>query len=335
MYSKTVALVIGDPHFKVKNIPEVELFIDKIVEVAERVKPDFIVNLGDLLDTHERLHTIPMNKALEFIDKLRKISHVYSIIGNHDMTHQNNFLSVNHWQNSLKKWENVTVVDKVISDTINDEQFVFVPYVYPGRFEEALDTLDVTWKSAKCIFAHQEFYGCKMGAIISEIGDKWSLDHPNVISGHIHSKQKIQDNIYYTGSAMQNAFGESSKNIIGLVEFTEKSDYNLEEIDLELPRKRIIYKDFTNIKEFKIPKTKDKIKISISGTYEEFKTFKKTSKYKTLLKRGIKVVYNNKNEEIIDEYSSIKTLSFSDALFELLKDEEYNKELKEIYNNIS
>ena len=55
-----------------------------------------------------------------------------------------------------------------------------------------------------------------MGAIVSEIGDKWNLKNPNIISGHIHSNQKIQDNIYYTGSAMQNAFGESEKNIMNL-----------------------------------------------------------------------------------------------------------------------
>ncbi len=51
-----------------------------------------------------------------------------------------------------------------------------VPYVPPGRFVEALNIIDNEWwKNVNCIFAHQEFYGCKMGAIESIEGDKW--DH--------------------------------------------------------------------------------------------------------------------------------------------------------------
>ena len=87
----------------------------------------------------------------------------------------------------------------------------------PGRFHEALGTKK--WTDATCIWAHQEFYGCKMGAIVSVEGDKWDLHSPLVISGHIHSKQRPQENVYYSGSAMQHAFGESEKNIIAYISF--------------------------------------------------------------------------------------------------------------------
>ena len=106
-------------------------------------------------------------------------------------------------------------------ENINNEKFIFVPYVPPGRFEEALRTLKDDWISASCIFAHQEFAGCKMGAIVSIEGDKWDIKNPIVISGHIHSKQQPQKNIYYSGSAMQHAFGESAKNIIAFFSFTK------------------------------------------------------------------------------------------------------------------
>ena len=36
-----------------------------------------------------------------------------------------------------------------------------------------------------------------MGAIVSVDGDQWGLDDPYVVSGHIHSKQPPQENIYY------------------------------------------------------------------------------------------------------------------------------------------
>ena len=37
-------------------------------------KPDFIVCLGDLLHNHERLNTMTLNKAYDFIHKMRNIA---------------------------------------------------------------------------------------------------------------------------------------------------------------------------------------------------------------------------------------------------------------------
>jgi len=290
-------LIIGDPHIRVDNIPEVDLFIEKITNLAEEKKPDLIVMLGDLLHEHERLHTIPLNKACEFIKKMRDITKTYCIVGNHDQINNLQYLNENHWMNALKEWKNIIVVDKVITETIKGEKLIFVPYVSPGRFIESLNTLKDDWEDASCIFAHQEFYGCKMGAIVSEIGDKWELKYPHIISGHIHSNQRIQENIYYTGSAMQNAFGESEKNIIAYITLENKK-YNLEEIDLGLPRKQIVYKNIDNIDEYEIPEnTDDKIKVSVSGVYEEFKTFKKTKKYKELINKGVKVIFKPKKKD--------------------------------------
>lgn len=290
-------LIIGDPHFKIDNVPEVDLFIEKITKLAKEKKPDLIVILGDLEHEHEKLHTIPLNKACEFVNNMRDISKTYCMVGNHDQINNQQYLNENHWMNCLKPWPNLVVVDNVITETIKGEKLIFVPFVAPGRFIEALNTLKEDWENASCIFAHQEFYGCKMGAIVSEIGDKWDLKYPHIISGHIHSNQRIQENIYYTGSAMQNAFGESEKNIIAYIKLQNKK-YELEEIDLGLPRKQIIYKNVDNIDEYDIPEnTDDKIKVSISGVYDEFKTFKKTKKYKELINKGVKVIFKPKKKE--------------------------------------
>ena len=306
----TTCIVIGDPHFMVKNIPEVELFINEIKQLCLEKKPDFIVCLGDLLDTHERVNTLPLNKAYEFIETLRDIAPTYSIVGNHDMIPNQVFLTKDHWMNGMKEWENVFVVDEVIHHNINDKIFTFVPYVYPGKFIEALNTLEEgDWKKSNCIFAHQEFKGCKMGAIISEEGDEWPLDFPEIVSGHIHSRQIIQKNIYYTGSAMQHAFGESDKNIIAFLTFNEKEGYIREEIDLGLPRKRIIRKDVKSLEDFEIPDTKDKIKITISGKKEEFQSFRKTKKYKELSSKGIKIVFKQTRADLENMKKEMEALS--------------------------
>ena len=187
-------LFIGDPHFQVNNITEVDLFLQKITTLAKQKQPDLIIIAGDLLHTHERLHTIALNKAYDLVNNMRNIAKTYVLVGNHDYIQNQQFLTKNHWMNALKEWCNTIIVDKVISETINGQKFVFIPYVSPGRFQEALETFPEKWTDATCIFAHQEFFGCKMGAIISVEGDKWPLDYPMVISGHIHSRQMPQKN---------------------------------------------------------------------------------------------------------------------------------------------
>lgn len=288
-------------------------------------KPDIIIIGGDLLHTHERLHTLPLNKAYEFVDKMRKISKTFVLVGNHDYIQNQQFLTDNHWMNGMKEWENTVIVDKIHVEKINNCNFIFAPYVPPGRFEEALSSIndDNIWKNADCIFAHQEFFGCKMGAIFSIEGDKWDTDYPEVVSGHIHSKQSPQQNIYYPGSSMQHAFGESSKNIIACLTFEGgREKYTLEELDLNLPRKKIVYMDVEKIDEYKLPETKDKIKISVTGLYEEFKALKKTKKYKELVQKGIKIVFKSKiidNSCILEQ--NLDEKSFSSILNTIINNE--------------
>ena len=297
-------ITIGDQHFKIDNIEEVDIFITKITSLIEEKQPDFVVLLGDLLDTHERIHAVPLNRAYKFINNVRNISKTYILVGNHDMSDNQQFMTENHWLNALKEWNNVIVVDRIISEEIKDRKFIFCPYVYVGRFQEALDLLETDWKDSKCIFAHQEFYGCKMGAFNSIDGDKWDLENPQVISGHIHLNQKPQENIYYPGSSLSVAFGESAKNIVSEITFDE--EMYIEEIDLNMPKKKIIYVDSEKADDIIIPETEDKIKLSISGEYEDFKTFKKTKKYKELTQKGVKVVFKPKKAEIKKKKENIK-----------------------------
>ena len=325
-------IVIGDPHFKTTNLPEVDLFVEKIEELANQIWPDMIIVLGDLLHEHERLHTTPLNKAYDFIRKMSEIAPTVVLVGNHDLINNRQFLTENHWMNAMKEWDHVTIIDKV--EKIGD--FVFCPYVPPGEFEAALQTNpEVDYKSDDgIIFCHQEFFGCKMGAIDSIEGDKWPKGYTPVISGHIHSRQMLE-NVYYPGAAMQHAFGESEKNIIAIIEYTSPaSSYKLEEIDLKLPRKKIVYMEVDNVDKFEPKPQKegisDQVKLTLSGNYEEFKAFRKSSKYKDLTKKGVKIVFKQKrvkdskeNEELDD----VDEKDFNKILLDLIHQVK-NSELK-------
>ena len=150
-----------------------------------------------------------------------------------------------------------------------------------------------------------------MGAIESVEGDKWSLEYPNVISGHIHSNQTIQKNVYYPGAAMQHAFGESHKNVIPCMKFGG-GKYELEEIDLKLPRKRILYVDVEELEDYEVKGGSDKIRLTVSGTYEQFKVFKKSKKYKNLVEKGIKIVY--KDKRVVKNDAKIESNDFYDII---------------------
>lgn len=340
--SKLNIVCIGDTHFKVNNIIEVEEFLIKIKASLISVKPDFIVCLGDILDTHERLHSTPLNKAHEFINMLRNIAPTYILVGNHDMISNSQFLTENHWMNGMKYWSNVTVVDKLTEFTINNQKFVFLPYVQNGRFLEALNSnVNIDWSNAHCIFAHQEIEGAKMGALISTEGDRWSLDNPLLISGHLHLNQTPQDNVYYTGSSISVAYGETNKNIIANVIFQENREYEIIETDLGLPKKRIIYKQMSEMDDFELPRTNDNIKISLSGCYNEFKTFKKSAKYKEIIKLGIKIIFkptksdiqmkNSKLQEALKDIGEQKSFG---ELIEMMITSEKDQYLYQVYNLI-
>ena len=234
---KVRTLFIGDPHFKINNFREIDIFINQIRLCIIDNKPDLIVVSGDILHTHERLHTLVLNKAYEFIKLLSRNCMTYILVGNHDYISNTQFLTTNHWMNAMKDWNNVVIVDKVTQLTIETSHFIFVPYVFPGRFQEALDTISIDMGKVTCIFAHQEFKGCKLGALLSEIGDVWDPKKCLIISGHIHTKHWCQTNIYYPGSPLQHSYGDSSDCIVSIVTFENKK-YNIEEIALDVPKKK-------------------------------------------------------------------------------------------------
>lgn len=353
-------LFIGDPHFKIKNVEYIPLFTSRILNIVNSNKLDFIVVAGDLLDNHDRIDVEPLNLALDFVDALRRKSSTFVLVGNHDYKNNQQFLSDHHWMNALKQWDNVTIVDNITEfcPTESNAKFLFVPYVPPGKFIEAIET-KISIKNLnnfKGVFAHQEFYGCKMGPIESKCGDKWDETWPIVVSGHIHDKQWSQQNIYYPGSAMQHAFGQSSENTVSLLTWSStpkascdppkvlsstKDDimtFDYEEIDLKMPKLIIKYININDIiKPLKFKNKKfRKYKIVLQGNQEEFKSFKKSLRYKELLEEGFKISFKFKSavfqELFTDDVLTESKKNFIDVLQEKIKSEN-DPDLDRIFKN--
>lgn len=287
-------LFVGDLHIKSENRDEVELLLTELLHIlADRTYTAIILG-GDVMHYHERLFTQPLNQAIHFIQTLAAITKVYVLVGNHDYINNNQFLTRNHWMNALKSWKNVVVVDK----PLDEGDVMFVPYTAPGRFIEAMDTVNKRWNYKQVIFCHQEFRGCKMGAIISTDGDEWDDEFPLVVSGHIHDHQLVGKKIVYPGTPLQHAFGDST--IRKLCEVAMDGSYRF--IDLNVPRKHILkcdVKDLSQIVdtvEHKLD-AHDKIRVKIEASTEEFALLKKTEQYKQLVSRGVRIQLKQRSSE--------------------------------------
>jgi DNA repair exonuclease SbcCD nuclease subunit len=264
-------LVIGDPHFKINNTEETNLMTDKLLNLASLHQPDFIVCLGDVLDRHESIHVSPLLRSVDFITKLSFISPIYILIGNHDRPNNNIYLTDQHPFTALKGWKNIHIIDTPLLQKISLFNFLFVPYVPTGRFKEAISPYDLS--DIKCIFAHQEFKGAKMGAIISSNGDEWSLTNPLVISGHIHEFDHLQDNIIYTGTPIQHNFSDSHKKYVFIFDFNSDS-YSIEKFNLGLPKKKIVKLSCADSYKINDLNPNHHYKIVLTGTPEEIKLVK-------------------------------------------------------------
>jgi DNA repair exonuclease SbcCD nuclease subunit len=321
-------LCIGDIHIKPNNTHLVDLLEQQVVNYIQSKSIDMVVLLGDILDTFERLHTQTLNRAYQLVHPIRKYCPIAILVGNHDYINNQQFLTDQHWMNAMKDWKNVYVVDRTFQYEIGSKRFVFVPYVPPRRFIEALDVIP-DWKTADCIFAHQEFKGCKMGAIVSSDGDEWSMDYPMVVSGHIHDHQRPQDNIYYIGASIQNSFGDqTSPRLLWITSTTAELVYT--ELDLLLPKKKTIYASVDQLpvqqieRDLQTPDT-DMVRIVVKCDYEQFKIFTKTQQYENLVQHAkCKIVHkplpassNPSNDHTFTEslHSSFEQLLLDKVLF--------------------
>jgi DNA repair exonuclease SbcCD nuclease subunit len=309
-------LVIGDPHFKVKNGRETDLLLQGVKEIISLYDPYFIVVLGDILDRHELIHQDPLKRVYYFLKYLSSQKPTYLLVGNHDRPNNSVFLTDDHPFHSFS-WNNLTVVAKPLVEIIDKKKFTFVPYVEPGRFIEALNTIEEKWQDSMAIFAHQEFKGVKMGHFISIKGDEWPKNNPLVISGHIHEYGQ-HGNIIYVGTPFQQAFDECADKGVSL--FTFDKGYKEERLKLPIPPKVTIKIEASKIDNLEI-KQNQETKVIIQGSSEDLKGIRKNNRVKELISQGIKVT-----TEIIDSYvpikeEKIKRKDFLDIVFSLVEED--------------
>lgn len=365
-------LVIGDNHFEASNLLDVDQFLTQIDIAARRLEPDFIVLLGDLGHQHERCHMDAHVRAVRLLKTLSKYALTFLLIGNHDRRNNSDFQTSNHFFTGIEL-PSLVIVDKALKYKVTSKRggegnFLFVPYVAPGRLYEALDTIDLvelgedTWRSPVIdgIFCHQEFKGVQMGPVKSEVGDIWDVSWPLVISGHIHEYQLLQSNLLYPGTPIQQTFSEKPDKAVTLCDFnTDINDdtviviqevQKLEDlrrdarirvryarIQLDLRLKKTITLTVNELASFK-PNLRDQTKLILRGTVSELRAITKSKVLDKYVKLGIKISQQPiedksvkpKTSSLIDPVTN-RTKPFIQLFRELI---EQDKELVETFDQL-
>jgi len=340
-----IVLTISDLHFRANNLNDARLVKKQVVELARTKKPDLIVFLGDILHHHERVHVLPFLLAYSFIQELSAIAGVMILVGNHDYINNQQFLSTQHWMQPLKTMNNVCVVDKRYTVVKGELILNFVPYVPNGRFIESLQSpttclwvdkgrlqavtggIDESFMSSAAIFAHQEIFGCALGPYKSENGDKYNPNFPQLISGHIHVRDKPQPNVYYPGATLQSSFSDTTPPSITLVDISQHCEFHVH--NLCIPRNKTITVQAQEFSDLVIEDT-NKLRICIHGTHDELNLIRKNKKYTELEKKNVKLVLRinveKKPKKMMDD-------DFMKILSSLICDQQ-NNSLTELFKTL-
>jgi len=311
-------LVIGDPHFHKDEEKRYRQMVEHTISIAEYLKPDLIVNLGDTLNRHEMAHSLPHSMAIEWMAKLKDIAPLLVLIGNHDMSNTKEFFTKQHHFTALKYWNNTTVADSLVSLKIKNYNFLGVPYVKEGRFSEALQGANL--EEVTAIFAHQEFTGCSYNNRVSTKGDKWNENLPLVISGHIHDYHQLQKNILYVGTPIQHHFGDSDNKGIALITFN--SGIKIERYAINAQKKKIVTLSANEITSFQ-PEENTIYKIILTGQPTEIAISKKHPHVLSWMEQGhiISEKVDRIDNTVIKNFEDkMNVKSYHQTLYELIKD---------------
>lgn len=275
-------LVVGDPHYKRTNQEETDLLeseVDRLIPLVDEV-----VILGDVLD---RFSLRPLCRVKAWFVALSSKIPTTVLIGNHEREDNTDYLSNIHPYVGMDR-SNLTIV----ATPLRRANVLYVPYVPPGRFKEAISTCVPAeeLKDLSLIFAHQSIVGCS---------DPKSLDvwdsNVKVISGHIHNRGVLchgttgslssEWNVYYPGAPLCNNFGDELQRYLSIV---DTETLQVEEVPVaSIPRLTLILTmNYTEEDLDLLERANSYTRVEILGTHAERTILRNSSQVAEARKRG-------------------------------------------------
>lgn len=264
-----LAIIINDVHYNQYNIA----LCNKVMRQAAMEAHGYHVPLivaGDLNDTKAIIRGEVLNALIETMEYCNSITHVYVMIGNHDLI---NHHAYDHTLNFLRG-----VVDVVVQAPVMLHGLYLIPYRVSDReFLTATAGMD----KHSTIVAHQGLRNSHSGDYFS---DPTAVDAtqlpPNirVISGHYHRRQDIDlpngGTWTYLGSPFTHTFGEAEDGVKGFnVLYTDGS---VELVPTNLRKHVIVTRDVDSVMQpIEGLNKEDLLWMKVTGPYSEVRGLKK------------------------------------------------------------
>jgi len=185
-----------------------------IFETAEKREVPYIICVGDLFHTRQKVDVLTYQRAFELFEQHNK-SKIHLLIGNHDMWYEHN------WDVSsiipLGVLPHVNVVIAPTTVDIDGFPVSFLPYT-----KDPIESLKKI-KSRELLFAHVAVNGAILNTrantfseeFIEHDGEMVKIDNKvfdgwkRVFLGHYHHHQEITKQMWYVGSPLQLSYGEA------------------------------------------------------------------------------------------------------------------------------
>ena len=242
-------LHLGQSFHKLNIIDDQRHVLDQIVDLMRSQKANLII-AGDVFDNAN-----PSLEAQElFLYFTGRVSDVckqhhlkcWITVGNHDSTRRlmlfHDFLA-----------PEIDIIEDIKTVTCENVKLCFLSFVKPvlaemkfgvsfGNYSDAFNKYleYVADKEHTVLITHQSFENCTTGksetltffddAILLKDVAEFSL----VLAAHIHKKQKVGDNVYYCGSLLPYAFGDSYSYDVRIWDIKSDGIYTYEDYPINI-----------------------------------------------------------------------------------------------------
>ena len=242
-------LHIGKTFHKHSIIEDQRHVLNQIVDLMHAQQANLII-AGDVFDSAN-----PSLEAqelfLEFASKVREACkqrnlHCWITVGNHDSTRRLMLFS------SFLRPE-IDIIEDVMTTVVDDVKLCFLSFVKPVtaemRFNKVFDSYsnafnayleNVQDKAHTVLTIHQSVEKCTTGKseALTFFDDAVLLkdvaDFPLVLAAHIHKKQKVGTNVYYCGSLLPYAFGDSYSYDVRVWDIQPDGTYTYEDYPITI-----------------------------------------------------------------------------------------------------
>ena len=239
MKRNPIFILINDIHIDKQKGELVKDIFRQVFEIAKSKKIYTIIIGGDVFTNRSGQPLDCLSAFQDIVSEARDRNiDIIAIPGNHDKTDPDDnrsYLDIYRGNNNL------TVKDRASLVTFNDCCVALIPYFGEEKWLQELK--DITEKidksiktSSRILITHIGFDGVKNndGSEVCSILKSDSVTcFDKVLVGHYHDASKVGKNIYYTGSAYQNNYGEG---IIDKGCTIVYNDATTEHVDLKFPK---------------------------------------------------------------------------------------------------